>query len=337
MRIIRSEISDLEAIFQVFEQASEFQKNKFGKSWQGFDRNLILQEIKEGRHWKIVLEGNMALIFSVTYQDPMIWGEKSEEPAVYIHRIAASTLFRGQGFMHQLVAWARGHARVKKKNFIRMDTWAENRNLINYYVDCGFKYLGLKHLSATASLPRHYEGNDLCLFEIALSTRPVSMGKSSTTLEKLAAYNIWANEVLVNWLEELGGAVPDSSLHLLSHIANAQEVWLSRLQGLAPNRGIFDEHSLADCRELLVGSSDELLEMAAMPKLGLQQILAYTNSQGQPFETSVEDILMHVFNHGTYHRAQIARDLRQHSLNPVDTDYIIYVRQLAALSRETTL
>ncbi|MGV3503117.1 MAG: DinB family protein [Adhaeribacter sp.] len=161
------------------------------------------------------------------------------------------------------------------------------------------------------------------------------MGKSSTTLEKLAAYNIWANEVLVNWLGELGEAVPPGSLRLLNHIANAQVIWLSRLQGMASNRGIFEEHPLPDCRELLMSSSDQLLELAAMPKLGLQQLLAYTNSQGQPFETSVEDILMHVFNHGTYHRAQIARDLRQHSLNPVDTDYIIYVRQLAALSRET--
>ncbi|MGV3642512.1 MAG: DinB family protein [Adhaeribacter sp.] len=335
MRIIPSEISDLEAIFQVFEQAAIFQKNKFGKSWQGFDRNLIQREIQEGRHFKIVLEGKLALIFSLTYEDPLIWGEKSEAAAVYLHRIAASPVFRGRGFMHQVVAWARGHARKKQKNFIRMDTWAENRNLINYYVDCGFKYLGVKRLAATSGLPDHYEGNDLCLFEIALANKPASMGKSSTTLEKLAAYNIWANEVLVNWLEELGEAVPASTMHLLSHIANAQAVWLSRLQGLAYQRGIFEEHSLGTCRELLVSTSDELLELAAMPSLGLQQMLAYTNSQGQPFETVVEDILMHVFNHGTYHRAQIARDLRQHSLNPVDTDYIIYVRQLAAFSRET--
>ena len=161
------------------------------------------------------------------------------------------------------------------------------------------------------------------------------MGKSSTTLEKLAAYNLWANEVLVKWLEELGAAVPSSTLRLLSHIANAQLIWLSRLEGVASNQALFEEHPLALCRDLLVSSSDQLLELAAMPVLGLQQMVSYHNTRGQAFETSAEDILMHVFNHGTYHRAQIARDLRQHSLNPVDTDYIIYVRQLAAFSRET--
>lgn len=161
------------------------------------------------------------------------------------------------------------------------------------------------------------------------------MGKSSTTLEKLAAYNLWANEVLVKWLEELGEAVPPSTMRLLSHIANAQLIWLSRLEGMATSQALFEEHGLDRCRELLLGSSDQLLELAAMPVLGLQQMISYFNTRGQVFETSVEDILMHVFNHGTYHRAQIARDLRQHSLNPVDTDYIIYVRELAALSRET--
>jgi uncharacterized damage-inducible protein DinB len=34
-----------------------------------------------------------------------------------------------------------------------------------------------------------------------------------------------------------------------------------------------------------------------------------------------------VFNHGTYHRAQVARDLRQHNLEPINTDFIFYVRQ----------
>jgi uncharacterized damage-inducible protein DinB len=82
---------------------------------------------------------------------------------------------------------------------------------------------------------------------------------------------------------------------------------------------------------MLTTSSDQLLELAAMPAVGLTEVISYTNTQGEAFQTTVEDILIHVFNHGTYHRAQVARDLRQHALTPVNTDYITYVRALSFL------
>ncbi len=58
------------------------------------------------------------------------------------------------------------------------------------------------------------------------------------------------------------------------------------------------------------------------------EAVAYRNSQGTPFETSREDILTHVTNHGGYHRGQIATILRNVDAVPAVTDYIAYVRQL---------
>jgi uncharacterized damage-inducible protein DinB/GNAT superfamily N-acetyltransferase len=331
MLILHSTPADLAAIFALFEKAVGYQKTKFQKHWQGFDQELIRQEIAEKRHWKILLEGRLALIFSVTYEDPLIWDDKNADAAIYIHRIASDPLFRGRGFMKQIMAWAQGHARARGKNFIRMDTWADNQNLINYYVDCGFKCLGIKQLIKTVGLPRHYEGNDLSLFEVPLSTIHAPMSKFPTTLEKLAAYNLWANDILLHWLEGMGDPVPPSTLQLLSHIGNAQLIWLSRIENTARNYGVFDNHTLPECREMLTTSSDQLLELAAMPAVGLTEVISYTNTQGEAFQTTVEDILIHVFNHGTYHRAQVARDLRQHALTPVNTDYITYVRALSFL------
>ena len=155
------------------------------------------------------------------------------------------------------------------------------------------------------------------------------MSKPPTTLEKLAAYNCWANEALVQCLEDIADAIPASSLHLLSHICNAQQIWLGRIKNMANIPGVFDEHSLSECRQILYGTSDQLLELAAMPTAGLTEVITYSNSRGEAFETSVHDILIQVFNHGTYHRAQVARDLRQHLLTPVNTDYITYVRALS--------
>jgi len=38
-------------------------------------------------------------------------------------------------------------------------------------------------------------------------------------------------------------------------------------------------------------------------------------------------MLLQAFTHGGYHRGQIAMQLRQQGLEPVNTDYIIWVRQ----------
>ncbi|WP_414711827.1 DinB family protein [Sphingobacterium sp. UBA1498] len=44
------------------------------------------------------------------------------------------------------------------------------------------------------------------------------------------------------------------------------------------------------------------------------------------FHNKVNDILLHVFNHGTYHRAQIASEMRRNGVEPINTDYITFIR-----------
>jgi uncharacterized damage-inducible protein DinB len=47
----------------------------------------------------------------------------------------------------------------------------------------------------------------------------------------------------------------------------------------------------------------------------------------------VEDILLQIFLHGTYHRGQVALLLRQGEATPAPTDYIAYVRGAPAATR----
>ena len=58
----------------------------------------------------------------------------------------------------------------------------------------------------------------------------------------------------------------------------------------------------------------------------LDQPIAYTNSKGISFETPLRDLLSHVVNHSTHHRAQIALVLRDANIAPPLTDYISFVR-----------
>ena len=168
MEIINASSNDVVVVFDLYDKAIEFQKTVFHKTWLGFDRELVDTEIAEGRLWKIVEDDRVACIFSVAYADPIIWGEHSHESAMYIHRIVTNPEFRGRGYVRAITEWAIDHANRNGLRFVRMDTWGDNQKLIDYYQSCGFKFLGLTTPEESPTMPKHYRGIDLSLFEIDL-------------------------------------------------------------------------------------------------------------------------------------------------------------------------
>ena len=57
--------------------AIAYQKTKFNKQWQGFDRALVEKEISENRQWKITIDNEIACVFAITFEDKSIWKEKN--------------------------------------------------------------------------------------------------------------------------------------------------------------------------------------------------------------------------------------------------------------------
>jgi len=160
---------DIETVFELYDKAIAFQKTVFDKTWLGFDAEFVNREIEEYRLWKIVEDRQIACIYSVTYADPVIWGEDSHKSAMYIHRIVTNPDFRGRGYVRSITDWAKMHANENQLRYVRMDTWGDNRKLIDYYKDCGFKYLGETTPEPSDKMPKHYDGISLSLFEIDLS------------------------------------------------------------------------------------------------------------------------------------------------------------------------
>jgi ribosomal protein S18 acetylase RimI-like enzyme len=169
MQFAAATIGDLETILKLYDQAIEFQKTVFDKHWLGFDTDLVNREIREGRLWKILEDDGIACIFSVAYEDPIIWGADSGKSAMYIHRIVTSPAFRGRGYTLKVTEWAKLHAADNELRFIRMDTWGDNQKLIDYYQECGFEFHGRVTPEESDTRPKHYTGISLSLFEIDLN------------------------------------------------------------------------------------------------------------------------------------------------------------------------
>lgn len=168
MQIINSTASDLKTIFQFYDFAIAYQKTKFNKHWQGFDIPLIEQEIRENRQFKIVADNKIVCVFAITFNDKAIWGEKDNDPSVYIHRIVTHPAFHGNNYVKNIVDWAVDYAGKNATQFVRMDTWGDNQKLINHYTGCGFTFLGVTEKMNDVNLPKHYDCISLSLFEIAI-------------------------------------------------------------------------------------------------------------------------------------------------------------------------
>ncbi len=166
MEIVNSTIKDLDLIFSFYEEATLFQKIQFHRTWQPFNREMVTQEINESKQFKIISEGKVVGIFAVAYNDALIWKEKDLQPSVYLHRIVSHEDAKGKFLVKKIIDWSLDHARKLNLKFIRLDTFSDNKKLVEYYINCGFKLVGKTSPEKSNDLPDHYAGVSLALLEI---------------------------------------------------------------------------------------------------------------------------------------------------------------------------
>ena len=137
----------------------------------------------------------------------------------------------------------------------------------------------------------------------------------------------WANQRILKTLQNIEGENHEVS-RLFSHILLAEKVWITRLRGLDSSQlPIWLEVDLEVCAELVMQNEESLTTFITyLENADLDNLISYTNSKGTEFKNSVRDILTHVALHGQYHRGQINSRLRADGLEPVNIDFITFVR-----------
>ncbi len=144
---------------------------------------------------------------------------------------------------------------------------------------------------------------------------------------RLFVYDRWANRETLESLKASGG-LPAAALGRMAHVLGAGWLWLSRLKGEPKPLEVWPGLTLPDCgreAERLASAWRERLD--GLTEEALSRRVAYVNSKGEPWESREGDILMHTVMHATYHRGQIASDLRAAGFAPAYTDFIHAVRR----------
>ncbi len=152
-------------------------------------------------------------------------------------------------------------------------------------------------------------------------------------LARLIGHLEWADRLVLAALRAADPVLP-MWRELYAHVLGAEHVWLARVTGATPRVAVWPQLDLDACGSLAAENAAGLRRLAAsLSDGGAARRVRYTNSAGAGFENSVEDILLHLALHGSYHRGQIAAAMRQGGAEPAPTDYIAFIRGAAAATR----
>lgn len=160
--------ADLDFIYSLFEEAINYIKKKNYVGWTTYDKNFIKNDLSKSLQYKIVEKNQITCVFSLCFNDALIWREKEIGDAIYLHRIVVNPLFKGQKQFEKILNWTIQFAKERKLKHIRMDTWAENPNIIEYYKSYGFQFLEYYTTPNTLELPAQHRNLKVALLELKL-------------------------------------------------------------------------------------------------------------------------------------------------------------------------
>ena len=142
---------------------------------------------------------------------------------------------------------------------------------------------------------------------------------------KLYHYNAWANERVLSCLMRQS-VIDEKVLTIFGHVLAAQFLWLHRIKDLPPpNVKLWGDYSLEALEKMTVEANQRWLEFVEASD-SFDREMTYKNYVGELYTNNVETIMMHLVNHCSYHRAQVALLLRQKGFEPINTDLITYDR-----------
>ena len=149
-------------------------------------------------------------------------------------------------------------------------------------------------------------------------------------IRRKLVYNDWANRRALESLRVMKS--PSSrAARALAHILLVEKLWLSRLRrdeikNVAAD--FFPELPLMQCEGLIEESVTGYTQyLRTLTEAQLDVIGNYETLAGSKYVASRRDVLTHVMNHSMYHRGQVALAIREDGGEPLQSDYILFVRE----------
>lgn len=155
---------------------------------------------------------------------------------------------------------------------------------------------------------------------------------------RLFEFHHWAEDrmfnafaaVTVEQLDRAWGGSFGTGRGLLRHVVGADRLWVERWNGVSPKTlpDFPATHTARDFREEWEKvKADEQRFLSSLSRDRLASDLTYVNMKGEQWTYPLAEILVHVVNHGTYHRGQMTHLLRDLGQIAPPTDYLIFLQE----------
>ena len=167
--IVNTTPGDLEEIYGFFEHSIQYQEKNGYPVWRNYDKKALVQDIVDKNQYKVIIDSRIGIVFSVRYSDKVIWRHLDDGSAIYLHRIVVNPEFKGRKLFGRILEWVIDHSKQKGINHIRMDTWASNPTIIDYYKKFGFSVIENYTTPDSEELPVHNRKLALTLLEYSLA------------------------------------------------------------------------------------------------------------------------------------------------------------------------
>ncbi|MFA5404047.1 MAG: DinB family protein [Ignavibacteria bacterium] len=135
----------------------------------------------------------------------------------------------------------------------------------------------------------------------------------------LLNYDYWANERIIESVKE-NNISTGKPIALLSHIINAEILTIARIKKtkyIDP----FEVRSIENNMELSKSINSEWLEFInSLRENEFNNLIEYDNIKGEHITAKIWEMFLHMINHSTYHRGQIATSLRIMNITPPASD-----------------
>lgn len=158
-------------------------------------------------------------------------------------------------------------------------------------------------------------------------------------LGQYAAYHQWANQLIIDRILKLPSELHDKKVPgsfpglqaTLLHIWDAESIWWQRMKLqeniIVPSTNFTG--GIVEISKSLMFQSRQWQEWISNAQEHMfDHEFIYYNTKKEKFKQSVYQVILHVFNHGTYHRGQLVNILRQLGVDAIpQTDFIIWSRK----------
>ena len=141
---------------------------------------------------------------------------------------------------------------------------------------------------------------------------------------QLFDYNFYCNKSLIEKCSELK-VIPERSEALFSHILNAHHIWNARILNQTPIYDVWQKHDIKSWEDIHYDNQRNSFEIVTNAT-DIDKRIDYESTDGRSYTNTLGEMLFHIINHSTHHRAQMSIDFRSNEIDPISLDYIFYKR-----------